>query len=140
MPLSSERFERHGLYLIENGQSMFLWLGRQAVPALIKDVFDLPDYQDVKGGKMTLPILENDFSQRLNAIIGKIREMRRGPFWPDLYVVKEDGDVSMRKWALSMLLEDRQETLPSYNQWLSTIKDKVGIVFFSFCRFYYMFM
>ena len=126
LPLSSERLERHGLFLIENGQEIFLWIGRDAVPQLIKDVFDLPSYQDLRGGKTTLPILENDFSQRVNRIIGKVREARRGPYYPHLYVVKEDGEPSLRMWALSMLVEDAQPPLPSYQQWLTNIKDKVN--------------
>jgi hypothetical protein len=59
LPLTSERLERHGLYLIEDGQTMFLWVGRDAVPQLIMDVFDLPSYADLRGGKVrniALPI------------------------------------------------------------------------------------
>ena len=32
LPLTSERLERHGLFLIEDGQTIFLWVGRDAVP------------------------------------------------------------------------------------------------------------
>jgi protein transport protein SEC24 len=80
LPLTSERLERHGLFLMEDGQNLFLWVGVAAVPQLIKDVFDLPNYHALQGGKTTLPVLENSFSQRVNAIIGKVREMRRGPY------------------------------------------------------------
>ena len=52
LPLSSERLERHGLYLIEDGQTMFLWIGRDAVPQLVMDVFDLPSYEQLRGGKV----------------------------------------------------------------------------------------
>ena len=41
---TSERLERHGLFLIEDAQTMFLWVGRDAVPQLIMDVFNLPGY------------------------------------------------------------------------------------------------
>ncbi|MBW0470699.1 hypothetical protein O181_010414 [Austropuccinia psidii MF-1] len=123
---SSERLERHGLFLIEDSQNIFLWVGRDAVPQLIIDVFDLPNYQELRGGKATLPILENQFSQRVNAIVGKIRESRRGPYYPHLYVVKEDGEPSLKIWALSMFVEDRQDALPSYHQYINTLKDKVN--------------
>lgn len=53
LPLSSEKFERHGLYLIEDGQSMYLWVGRDAVPQLIVDVFGFPDYGGLRSGKVT---------------------------------------------------------------------------------------
>jgi protein transport protein SEC24 len=54
LPLSSERLERHGLFLIEDGQTIFLWVGRDAVPQLIMDVFDLPSYDVLRGGKVSL--------------------------------------------------------------------------------------
>jgi len=51
-PPTSERLERHGLYIIEDGQTMFLWVGRDAVPQLIMDVFNLPSYEVLRGGKV----------------------------------------------------------------------------------------
>ena len=52
LPLTSERLERHGLFLIEDGQTIFLWVGRDAVPQLIIDVFNLPNYEVLRGGKV----------------------------------------------------------------------------------------
>lgn len=60
LPLTSERLERHGLYLIEDGQTIFLWVGRDAVPQLIIDVFDLPSYADLRGGKVINHVLYSD--------------------------------------------------------------------------------
>ncbi|KAH8829080.1 CPII coat sec24 protein [Flagelloscypha sp. PMI_526] len=124
LPLTSERLERHGLFLIEDGQTMFLWVGRDAVPQLIMDVFGLPNYEALRGGKTTLPLLDNDFSKRVNAVINKTREMRRGPYWPHLYVVKEDGEPPLRLWALSLLIQDRADVLPSYQQFIASLRDK----------------
>lgn len=144
LPLTSERLERHGLFLIEDGQTLFLWVGRDAVPQLIIDVFDLPNYETLRGGKVyfgsptmenheansvgfqtTLPVLDNPFSQRVNAVIQKTREMRRGVYHPHLYVVKEDGEPPLRLWALSGLIQDRADVLPSYQQFIGQLKDKV---------------
>lgn len=75
----------------------------------------------------TLPLLDNPFSQRVNAIVAKIREMRRGPYWPHLYVVKEDGEPPLRLWALSCLIQDRADVMPSYQQFINQLKDKVGL-------------
>lgn len=52
LPLSSERLERHGLFLLEDGQNIFLWVGRVAVPQLVMDVFDIPTYADLRSGKV----------------------------------------------------------------------------------------
>ena len=73
----------------------------------------------------TLPQLENPFSQRVNAVIQKTREMRRGVYHPHLYIVKEDGEPPLRLWALSGLIQDRADVLPSYQQFIGQLKDKV---------------
>jgi protein transport protein SEC24 len=57
LPLTSERLERHGLFLIEDGQTIFLWVGRDAVPQLILDVFNLPSYEVLRGGKVSVGLL-----------------------------------------------------------------------------------
>lgn len=75
----------------------------------------------------TLRPLENPFSQRINAIVQKIRELRRGVYYPHLYIVKEDGEPPLRFWALSMLIQDRADMLPSYQQFISSLKDKVNV-------------
>lgn len=144
LPLTSERLERHGLFLIEDGQTIFLWVGRDAVPQLVMDAFNLPSYEVLRGGKVsvvdvmhkscmlihvfqtTLPVLDNPFSQRVHAIIQKTRELRRGVYYPHLYVVKEDGEPPLRLWALSCLIQDRADVLPSYQQFINQLKDKVN--------------
>jgi Gelsolin repeat len=47
LPLTGERLVRHGLFLIENGQTIFLWIGRDAVPQLLVDVFDKSSYDQL---------------------------------------------------------------------------------------------
>jgi len=77
-------------------------------------------------GQSTLPLLDNPFSERVNAIVQKTREMRRGVYYPHLYIVKEDGEPPLRLWALSNLIQDRADVLPSYQQYINQLKDRVG--------------
>ena len=51
--------------------------------------------------------------------------MRRGPYWPQLYLVREDGDLRLRTWVLSMLMLDRADQAASYQQFLATLREKV---------------
>jgi protein transport protein SEC24 len=74
---------------------------------------------------MTLPLLDNPFSQRINGVIAKTRELRRGPYWPHLYLVREDGEPALRLWALSALIHDRADQAPSYQQYVNMLRDKV---------------
>lgn len=51
-PLTSERLVRHGLFLMEDGQSIFLWVGRDAVPQLLMDVFGIDRMDQLNSGKV----------------------------------------------------------------------------------------
>jgi hypothetical protein len=53
--------------------------------------------------------------------------MRRSVYYPHLYVVKEDGEAPLRLWALSCLIQDRGDVLPSYQQFISQLKDKASV-------------
>ena len=60
------------------------------------------------------------------AIIDYIRtKQRRGVYLPPVYVVKEDGDTSLRMWAMSMLVMDRADVLPGYQQWVNNLRERV---------------
>ncbi|KAI7891079.1 Sec23/Sec24 trunk domain-containing protein [Mucor mucedo] len=139
--LSSERLDRHGCYLVENGHRILIWIGREAVPQLCEDLLNVSRVQDVRSGQVaSLPELQNAFSERVHRIISKLRtESRHSNFYPSLYVVKEEGDVMLRHWFLTHMLEDRQQppqgcspsihksinATTSYFQWLNYIKDKM---------------
>ncbi|CAO3624413.1 unnamed protein product [Cunninghamella echinulata] len=139
MNLSSEKLEPHGCYLIENGQSIFIWIGKSAVPALCKDLLNVSNINEIQSGQVTqLPVLESMISQRLSAIVNQIQQNRQVSYYPSIYIVREDGDLLLRSRFLSLLIEDRQPTGPttaganqkepsssmSYFQWLGFLRSK----------------
>lgn len=137
--LSAQAMVPFGLYLIDDGQTQFLWLGKEAVPQLVEDVFAVPERTQVKVGKQTLPVLENDFNERVRAVVEKSRDHRsRGVgsiVVPHLYVVREDGEPGMRLWAQTMLVEDKADQGMSLRQWLGMMREKVSFQIFS--NFFY---
>ncbi|KAJ8063621.1 hypothetical protein OCU04_007490 [Sclerotinia nivalis] len=130
MNLSSERLVPFGLYLIDDGQTQFLWVGRDAVPQLLADVFDVSDRTKLKVGKFTLPELDNDFSERVRNVFQKARDYRsRGVgsiVVPHLYVVREDGEPSLKLWAQTLLVEDRADQGMGFQQWMGMMREKVS--------------
>lgn len=131
MNLSAERLHPYGLYLIDDGQTQFLWIGAQAVPQLIEDVFGLPSIEHIKVGKGTLPTVEgSDFNERIRNVIEKSRDHKLKKVGsitvPHLYFVRQDGEPSLRLWALTMLVEDRADMGVSLQQFLASLRDKVG--------------
>ena len=127
--LSSQSLLSYGLYLIDDGQTQFIWVGRDAVDALINDVFDVPDRHHLKVGKTTLPVIDTDINERVRAIVEKSRDHRAKGVGsitvPHLYLVREDGEPGMRLWAQSMFVEDRADQGVSLQQWLGTMREKV---------------
>ncbi|KAJ5379886.1 Protein transport protein sec24 [Penicillium cataractarum] len=127
--LSSGRIASYGLYLIDDGQTQFLWVGRDAVPQLIEDVFGVADRNQLRVGKTTLPEVDNEFNQRVRAVIEKSRDHHSkgvgSMIVPHLYVVREDGEPGLRLWAQTMLVEDRADQSVSLDQWMTTLREKV---------------
>lgn len=130
MNLSSERIVPHGLYLIDDGVNQFLWVGRDAVPALLLDVFGVEDKNLLKQGKTQPPVVESDFNERIRAVIEKSRDHRAKGVGsiaaPSLYVIREDGEPSLKLWAQTLLVEDRADQGVSLHQWLGLLREKVS--------------
>jgi protein transport protein SEC24 len=127
--LSSERLVPYGLYLIDDGQTQFLWVGRDAVPQLLLDVFGMADKTQLRVGKQFLPELDNDFSERIRAVVQKSKDHKsKGAgsiIYPQLYIVKEDGEPGLRLWAQTMMVEDRADQGVSVQQWMGSLREKV---------------
>lgn len=136
---SAESFERYGLYLINTTTELFLWIGGDAVPELVNDVFGVPDIFQVPVGKLEIPELDNDFNQRVRNIIAKSRESDDTSLYENLYIVRGGSAnepvghtnarevSSFRVWAASQLIEDRISNQPSYREYLASTKDKISV-------------
>lgn len=46
---SEERLIDSGIFLLENGHSMFLWLGQASAPDFIQNLFNLPSLVHMQG-------------------------------------------------------------------------------------------
>lgn len=131
MNLSTERLTPYGLYLIDDTQTQFLWIGAQAVPQLIQDVFGLEGVEHLKVGKTTLPILEgSEMNKRVRSVVEKSRDHKSKRVGcitrPHLYIVRSDGEPSLRLWASTMLVEDRADMSVGLQQFMSGLREKVG--------------
>ncbi|KAK6335361.1 COPII subunit [Orbilia brochopaga] len=128
--LSSERLLRYGLYLIDDTQTQFLWVGGEAIPELIQDVFGYPSVADVKVGKTTMPIVDTEYNMRVRNVIEKSRDHRGKMVGcitvPNLYIVRADGEPSLKLWAQTLLIEDRSDGGPGMGLWLTGLREKVN--------------
>lgn len=138
---SNASWEKYGLYLIDTGSELFLWVSGSVVPDLVVDLFGVGSLFEITTGKTELPVLlpeeSFEFNYRVRNIIKKIRELKGSIIWKSLYVViggssAEPIEVTQRRdlmalrhWALSFLVEDKNQFEPGYRDFLTNLTKRV---------------
>lgn len=133
-------WENYGLYLVDNGSELFLWVSGDVVPDLVGDLFGTNNLYEVEAGKTELPEFsyeESEFNYKVRQIIGKLREQKDSIVWKSLYVIIGSGSnepmdmaqerllVALRFWVWSNLVEDKSATSKGYREFLTDLKSKI---------------
>ncbi|XP_073691719.1 protein transport protein Sec24D isoform X3 [Garra rufa] len=85
---SEERLNESGMFLLENGLLMFLWLGQACPPDLIQNLFNVPSLGHLSSEVQTsLPVLDNAHSKKIHSIISSISQQRASSM--KLLIVKQ---------------------------------------------------
>jgi protein transport protein SEC24 len=115
---SFARVEEGGVYLIDNGQLVLLWLHAQVSPALIEDLFgaDLHSLQDLDPMLSELPVLETHLNAQVRNLVQYIGSCR-GSKATTIQLARQGLDGSEFEYA-RMLVEDRNNEAQSYVDWL----------------------
>ncbi|KAK7122366.1 hypothetical protein R3I94_019479 [Phoxinus phoxinus] len=90
---SEERLSRGGVYLLENGLNIFLWVGANAQQELLQNIFGTTAFSQIDPGMTSLPALDNPFSKRLKEIIESVRAQRSR--YMKLMVVKQEDKLEL---------------------------------------------
>ncbi|KAJ2550317.1 COPII subunit, partial [Coemansia sp. RSA 1933] len=133
--LSAEVLAPHGIYLLHDGHDMFLWLGRDASPAVCQSLFNVQDVRTIPSGVITIPDLSNgadtaaagfELNFKVNRIIRRLNGLCHDLWSPVVYVCKEDGEALLRLMLSQRLVEDMDTSAPSYQQFLNQLRDKIN--------------
>ncbi|ORX54745.1 hypothetical protein BCR36DRAFT_282595 [Piromyces finnis] len=120
--LCSDRIEGSGIYLIDNGLNLFIWIGKNCKPEILQSLFN-KNYDSILSGKMELPKPQDEYSLIIHKLINKIRShhLLCGNCYPILYIVKENSQKLLKRSFFANLIEDRHEYAPSYPQYLNNL-------------------
>ncbi|XP_064620101.1 protein transport protein Sec24C-like isoform X2 [Lineus longissimus] len=119
---SVDRLQEDGAYLLENGISMFLWLGHNINPQWVHDVFGVQSLAQIDIDKGLLLELDNPLSQRIRGIVHKIRK-ERNRFMKMTIVRQRD---KLEPWFQHFLVEDRGNNgTASYVEYLCHIHKEI---------------
>ncbi|XP_042367745.1 protein transport protein Sec24D [Plectropomus leopardus] len=100
---SEERLTDSGMFLLENGHSMFLWLGQASPPDLIQSIFNLPSLAHLQGHMCALPELDNPLSKKVRSIISGLLENRPNSMKLQIVRQKDKPEMLFRQF----LVEDK---------------------------------
>ncbi|GJP53569.1 hypothetical protein CLOM_g12724 [Closterium sp. NIES-68] len=126
LPLSSEKLEPDGVFLVENGEDAVVWVGKEVGSGLLFDIFGLRSVDEIAPGPFLLQEFDNPASRKLNAIVNEIRRQRCS--YLRLRLLKR-GDPSENLF-FQTLVEDRSPSGMSYVEFLvyvhRQIQNKMG--------------
>lgn len=100
---SVERLDQRGVYLLDNGLVMFLWMGPGVDLQWINQVFGVKSLAEINTEKSELPELDTPLSKQIRGVVDQIRRKRRRHM--RLYVVRARD--KLEPWFLNFLVEDR---------------------------------
>ncbi|XP_026153717.1 protein transport protein Sec24D [Mastacembelus armatus] len=100
---SEERLTDSGMFLLENGHSMFLWLGQGCPPDLIQSIFNLPSLAHLQGHMCALPELDNPLSKKVRSIISGLLDKRPNSMKFQIVRQKDKPEMLFRQF----LVEDK---------------------------------
>ncbi|XP_061769503.1 protein transport protein Sec24D [Nerophis ophidion] len=100
---TEERLADTGVFLLENGHYMFLWLGQSSPPDVIQGIFNVPSLAHLQGNMCFLPELNSPLSKKVRSIIRDILEMRPKSMKLQIVRQKDKPEIMFRQF----LVEDK---------------------------------
>lgn len=104
---SSEKLESEGVYLLDTGLALYIWVGRHASVSVLNGIFGVMCFNDVN--TESFPLLDTKLSQTVNRILNHVQE--QGQFWRPVEVLKQKQTGEAKLYA--SLVEDK--SAPGYN-------------------------
>ncbi|KAJ3158474.1 COPII coat Sec23p-Sfb3p heterodimer component [Irineochytrium annulatum] len=125
MRVSYERLLPNGVYLAENGQQMFLWIGRNASPDFLRQLFGFDKLEMVDFKLRALPALENPVSMQIRAILDSIRFERQR--FMQIQVVRHQLDPYLEAEFANFLIEDQNHDGMTYVDYLCFVHRNIQL-------------
>lgn len=102
--LSVERLTSEGVFLLDNGVDMYVWVGRSADVGVINHLFGVDTLEGADMNQIALLESGNDLASRLHTLLIALRTPTT--LIPRIYIIRE-GDDSMEQRFFWNLVEDR---------------------------------
>lgn len=124
---SFSRVEEGGVYLVDNGQSCFLWMHTQTSPDLLVDLFGegKDSLKSLDPYWSSIPVLQTHLNAQVRNILEFLKSMR-GSKALTIQLARQGIDSAEYEFA-RLLVEDRNNEAQSYVDWLVHIHRHVQL-------------
>ncbi|KAH8693024.1 Sec23/Sec24 family protein [Talaromyces proteolyticus] len=121
------RIEEGGVYLVDNGQVVLLWLHAQVSPNLLEDLFGpgFSSLQSLDANTSSLPVLETHLNAQVRNLLQYLSTVR-GSKAVTIQLARQGLDGAEFEFARS-LVEDRNNEAQSYVDWLVHIHRQINL-------------
>jgi len=111
--LTKESMTQDGIYLLEDGEAMLIWIGRAADTNFLQAVFGNAniDEIDTAQAEASIGTAEDPVSQKVGAILQQVRTERPVPY-QQLHIMR-GGDQQKEMRFFAALIEDRTMSMQS---------------------------
>ncbi|CAH0727959.1 unnamed protein product, partial [Brenthis ino] len=121
LQLTAERINMNGAYLLDDGETMIIYVCHGVSPAFLSDMFGVAAFSQVPDEARQLPLVESDGNEMLHAFIDKLNDDR--PYPSDILILRDNSPS--RHQFTERLVEDRVESAFSYYEFLQHVKTQV---------------
>ncbi|KAK0398031.1 hypothetical protein QR680_002395 [Steinernema hermaphroditum] len=121
LALTYEKISRDGVYVMDAGTFVYLYVGSGVNPTVLNDIFGVDHFARISEDD-SLECRDNVLSQRLHEFIRSL-ERHRGVYAP-VIIIREDSPL--RETFTRRLVEDRTESSHSYIEFLHHIKNELS--------------
>lgn len=122
---SFARLDAHGAYLLDNGELALLWIGADAQPRLLQDLWGVSSLDEVNPRAVALPTVPNShLSQQARNLVRCFAQQRGKPTL-SLMVARQGRDGAEVEFA-SQLVEDVNNDAMNYVDYLCTVHRKIS--------------
>ncbi|XP_051176708.1 protein transport protein Sec24A isoform X2 [Leptopilina boulardi] len=119
--LSAERLDSRGVFLLDTGDKILIYVGKNINPTFCSNVFGVPDFTSLPEEMYELPEFSNPDSERLSSFVFSLQEEK--PYYVSLQIIRDDSHF--RTLFTERLVEDRFESALSYYEFLQHLKPQI---------------
>jgi len=124
MPANLAIIRQDATYLIDNGDCLYLYVRSYTDAQLLEHLFGVSNFDDIDPSQQLPTLEESEFNLRVQAIVGRLRDIKNGGNVQSLVVVKENSSLVSR--FRSAFSEDLGNYFSnSYWEFLSQLHERV---------------